>query len=375
MSDKKRVLFITYFFETKDGVGAQRVSYWANNIAQLSNDSISCDVLTSKYDLKEQHNGIDNVFCVGGEGKSIFNLFVKDQGYNWQKNIRSFFLKRDNSVKYDTIIISGGPFMQFQLVPFMKKLFNCQVILDFRDPFANNPHFGNSWLKIMVKAHYERLFINNADTVLTINETCSKLLSFSERNIDKLKIIENGYDDLIVDKANLQNNISDNDKINFVYAGKFYDDLNPARFLKLISSADNANNFSFSYIGTEASTIAGFESITDHGAKDYRSTIDIINSCDIGLIFTGGKPFESTTKIFDYIGLNKPIAIITGGTTKTGELHSITAGYPCVFWAENNETSILTMLEKLKSSNLEVNYPDRDTFSRRAGLIKLIDMI
>ena len=372
MSDKKRVLFITYFFETTDGVGAHRLSYWAKNIARLSVNAISCDVITSKYDQSLQHEGIDNIFCISDEGKPMFNLFVKDQGYAWKRNIVEFLLNGNDNRKYDTVLLSGGPFMQFLLVPFLKKQYNCRVILDFRDPFANNPRFHNGWIKRMIKGHYESLFIKNADTVITINKTCSKLLSVSTKNASKMKIIDNGYDEVVIDSVVQQNRVFEEGKIHFVYPGKFYPDASPSVFLNIIS---NSNNYSFSYVGTESSEIAEFEGITNHGAKNYQDTIGIIHSSNVGLIFTGGKPFESTTKIFDYIGLEKAILIITNGEERTGNLHEITSDYPGVFWSENDETSIQNILEEIKSSNLNVNYPDRDNFSRKAGLMKLLELI
>ena len=132
---------------------------------------------------------------------------------------------------------------------------------------------------------------------------------------------------------------------------------------------------SFSYVGSDSSTIDEFNNVTNHGAKDYQSTIEIINSCDIGLIFTGGKPFESTTKIFDYIGLEKAILIITNGKVRTGNLHNITSNYPKIYWAENNESAIVSVLEQIKGDKLQVDYQEKHKYSRREGLKKLIEII
>ena len=166
-----------------------------------------------------------------------------------------------------------------------------------------------------------------------------------------------------------------NGKVVFVYPGKFYNDLNPGRFLEIIFGKDHVNDFSFSYVGSDSSTIDEFNNVTNHGAKDYQSTIEIINSCDIGLIFTGGKPFESTTKIFDYIGLEKAILIITNGKVRTGNLHNITSNYPKIYWAENNESAIVSVLEQIKGDKLQVDYQEKHKYSRREGLKKLIEII
>ena len=90
-------------------------------------------------------------------------------------------------------------------------------------------------------------------------------------------------------------------------------------------------------------------------------------------MFTGGLAFESSTKIFDYLGLNKIILIITEGVPKTGTLQQITEAYPNVFWAQNEFSAIRLAIDKI--SEHEIVMVDTSEFSRAKGLEKLVKIL
>ena len=377
MNTNKKVLFISYFFEPHNGVGAQRISYWAKNIAEYSNNIISCDVITNTFQETENHAGICNVFFVAHNNKSFWSYVIKDQGLYWKKSVKDFLYKNMDVLHYDAIIMSGGPFMQFSLTPFLKDLFGCKVILDFRDPFANNPRFNNSYLKTVIKKYIEQGFIKNADHVITVNEYCLKLLTSYNMFKDKFSIIENGFNEKEMEHVG-KRELHDNAKIKFLYAGTLYQDRNPVNFLKTISNKQYAETLSFHHVGNESCFLDDFRNINniyEYGQKPYRETMDIINAADVGLIFTKGFNFESTVKIFDYIGLNKSILVVTDGEVKTGSLHKITKDYPSIFWAKNEKVEIERVLEKILNSDLKVVFDCRYKYSKKKGLKKLINII
>lgn len=97
-------------------------------------------------------------------------------------------------------------------------------------------------------------------------------------------------------------------------------------------------------------------------------------SFDVCTIFTSGHLFESTTKIFDYIALNKIILVITDGEIKTGQIHNITKDYPYVYWAKNDLNEIEEILIKIKNeySNMSEIKFDGYPLSREYGLKQLI---
>lgn len=156
------------------------------------------------------------------------------------------------------------------------------------------------------------------------------------------------------------------------YAGKLYADRNPQIFFQCL---DNFDDIEFYHIG-EKSEYLKEESKQIHylGFMSYEQTLETIRKFDVCMLFTSGYSFESTTKIFDYIALNKIIFIVTDGVIKTGQLYNITKEYPYVFWAKNNQKEIKEMLIKIKKDHLSMNKINFDsyTYSREYGLKKLI---
>ena len=116
-----KVLFISYYFEPFPGVGAKRVSYWVNNCAKYE---IEPTVLTAteQVEVKKHIHYIPEEEYTHPLGR-----LIKDPGLNWKKGLLSYFegLKEFN---YDFVLISGGPFMHFDLCTYLKKKFKLLIM-------------------------------------------------------------------------------------------------------------------------------------------------------------------------------------------------------------------------------------------------------
>ena len=71
-----KLLFIAYYFEPYDGVGAKRISYWAKYIKKLCDKVQICDVITATKQ-KNRFMNIDNVYFVENNQKSVFKYIFK----------------------------------------------------------------------------------------------------------------------------------------------------------------------------------------------------------------------------------------------------------------------------------------------------------
>lgn len=369
----KRVLFISYFFKPFTGVGAKRVTYWAENINKCDSN-IKCDVITAINPENCKYNNIENVYYIPNSKKTnLMSFIIKDEGLTWIADLKAFF-KNHLLDKYDCIIISGGPFMHFSIGKFLKKKYGAKIIIDFRDPFAANPRFSNGAIKVLVKRYFENKFIKNSDAFLTVNQFCSNIIGTVSK--EKNYIIENGYDENIIkvikDKTNY---IQQNDIIKLSYIGTIYPDFNITNFFDVISTDRFKNKFSFSYAGKSEFKEYEDSNIYNYGLMNYEDALNLINKSQIGLIFTGGKAFESTTKIFEYIGLDKVILIITDGEIKTGNLYNITKNISHVYWCKNNKDSIGKTLMKIESSQFNICRTEKTDYSRAEGLKKLMKLI
>ena len=340
----------------------------------MSGNSISCDVITSSMPAQD-YPGIGRVHHVANNRTSPLSFLIKDQGMTWKNELKSLFESGKLLSSYEVIILSGGPFMHFSLVGYLKKRYNCRIILDFRDPFANNPRFGDSKLKKGIKGYFELTFVKNADHVITVNKYCAKLLSGYGADPASFSIIDNGYDiDMVAQVKKIELGIPD--KIHFILPGSLF--ANIQNFLRVLRGPPYSEKFLFHHVGMTNSFLDEFRGdsyIVEHGQQTHQKTLDLIHSADIGLIFTMGYDFESTLKIFDYIGLKKKFLIITGGAVRTGSLYDISKNYPGALWVSDREDQIRATLDVIDRDEIKFNFEETIRFSKQEGLKKLLYII
>lgn len=363
-----RVALVSYFFEPFKGVGAIRPTYWAKHISEFD-QSIVCDVITAQTDAPDELDSgkVRIIKVLPKKGGFLSSKIRIDAGFDWKAPLEEFF--RKNGSKYDAVVFTGGPFMHF----FAASELKCRVIFDFRDPFANNPNHNLNKFKRFVKRVCERKLLDIADISVTVNAVCRDLMENHEKH--RIEIIDNGYDESVVGKYETSCCGGENRK-KIVYAGKFYPGVSSEIFLNVLGKDENINRFSFDYMGPEKEKVSRFDrgnfNVTSSVA--YPEAVSRIAASDIGIIFTGGKPFESTTKIFDYIGLERTILVVTEGEPCTGTIQEISKDYPNIFWCRNDEESIQNALDRIYDS-VPKPYPDKVKFSRKEGLKKLIGLL
>lgn len=371
------ILFVAYHLGDNYGVGGLRMQYWINNIKSI-NPNFVCDVITAspEKDTEIDKSAIRNFYEVSVHEKSSFAI-IKDQGQLWKKDIKNFVNNSLKNERYNFVLLSGGPFMQFGLINFFKRIYSCKIILDFRDPFANNPRFSNDYLKSFIKSIFEYQFVKKSDYILVVNDYCKNLITGNKKFTNKFYIVNNGYNEKVLQQLTSDQHNNKEDKLSIIYVGKLYEDFSIKPLLNVITKQFK-KSISFKYIGNNVNVFDKYTSFSNISVVDkmpYLEAMNNIFSSDLCVIFTGGKPFESTTKIFDYIGLEKPILIITEGEIKTGSIHEITKDYPKVFWAKNSEQEITNTLNIILKANLQFKYPDKYKYSRKEGLNKLLKIL
>ncbi len=351
-----KVVFISYLFDPYPGVGAKRTTYWANNMLK---HGIEAHVITAT----EQTVVSPNItYLPASQSGGLLRKLIKDQGLNWKITLKEYFANLSN-FDYDIVVFSGGPFMHFGVGAFLKKKFNCKVILDYRDPFGYNPRHGDKWLKKTVKGYFEKRFNQMADAVTTVNDICKNQM----KHADKVTVIPNGFDDAILNQNEQKSTSVVQGQI--LNGGKLYADFKMDHLLSIVSANDN---LSFRQVGKEYEELDAMNNprISSQGFIPYSELLNNINTSQICTVLTGGKPFETPTKTYDYIALNKKVLVITEGEKQTGGIQSILNNYPNAEWAINKPESIKEAITKLQAREIEI--VDTHPFSRAAGLEKLV---
>ncbi len=327
-----RVLLIAYYLPPDKRVGALRAGYWMKNLERIA--PVSLSVITAE----EQAQG-KQVYVVPVQGTSMLSKLIKDAGLVWKKNIRAF-LEKKKDLYPDVVIITGSPFMQFGLTAWLKKKYACKVVLDYRDPFATNPFFDNSFLKIAVKRFFEKRFNREADGLITVNKYCGELIAgfFQKPH----SFIQNGYDDTIKVECRPVS-LTEPD---FVYTGKFYFDTDP------LIQALSAQSLKLNHAGDQVEKLAKLpaELLNATGLVPYEQALQLIGSSDVGVVQTSGEDHISTTKLFDYMRCGRPILVISEGKLNSASISEELKGYPNVFWAHNETSAIEAAIEKIRTS-------------------------
>lgn len=354
-----KVLFISYFFDPYPGVGAKRTTYWAKNI---SKHGIEAHVITAT----EQNTASDLITYLPPEKEGgILSKVIKDQGLNWNKTLKNHLNSLDK-FDYDVAVFSGGPFMHFGTGAFIQKKFNCKVVLDYRDPFGYNPRHKDAVLKKTVKTFFERKFNRMADSVTTVNDICKADMSYPE----KVTVIPNGFDDsfLTQEKSEKPEVI----KGQLLNGGKLYSDF---RLKPLLDVIEANSTLSLSQVGQENDEInqRNSDRFSSEGFIEYAHLLERIGQAEVCTVLTGGEPFETPTKTYDYIALNKKILVITEGEVKTGGIQSILEDYPNAEWANNNVESISAAIDLLQ--NRDAVSADIHKYSRAYSLEKLVALL
>ncbi|MDP7319724.1 MAG: hypothetical protein QF441_03905 [Bacteriovoracaceae bacterium] len=352
------ILFIAYHYAPSSTVGAKRVSFWAKHLQEISPES-QYHILTATKQTEDD----PNITYIADNQSSFFSFIIKDEGITWAKSLCKT-LTKDFLSRFDFVIFTGGPFMHFQLAKHIKAVAKCKIVFDFRDPFYNNPRFNSSKLKDRVKKSFQDFFLKYADLVLTVNQHYQDSINFPI-----LEVIENGYDDELISDISNASEINNSKKLLLV--GKIYNDILPDTFLN--SLAIHFPQIKLNYIG-DYQFNSHFKDLINHlGKKSHEEVMKYISQAEICLLFTGGKSFESPTKVYEYLALEKKILIITEGELKTGAIYDLLMDYPNVIWSKNNEADIKTNLTKILQ--LHIHSYDTKRFSRKSGLKKLIKLL
>lgn len=386
-SKKKRLLIVAYFSGQCRSVGVQRVNYWYENIESLSKNEWDVELVTAiqpdKKDPKVHYVPDLNVatlvegedykrpawmyryFLMEKEHRKFINTF----GFYWLLAIERYFSKIKVE-SYDAVIISGNPFSYFSFASYAQLNWFSKVILDYRDPFANNPRFKYSEQAREFAKRYEQGINYHADHIITVNNKCLDYVEGGE-GIPK-SVIRNGFDDNVSEKIApgfLKNKRKQ--KFNFVHAGTIYPQCTPELLVNMISSFD----FTFHHIGTTKFEVNNLNTnIENYGRKDYKETLSLLACGHCGVVFIPEVGFDTPTKLYDYLGVGIDILIITAIDLSGSEILSLLKDHERVFFVDNEEDSIRSFLENYEpGTNLNKNINDK--FSRKNSTLELIALL
>ncbi|CAA6826927.1 MAG: Unknown protein [uncultured Sulfurovum sp.] len=385
-----KLLIIAYYFPSFAEVGVVRVAKFAKYLKKEGRD---ITVLTVKEKYYQTTNDsysqdVEGIKTIRTSRVPTILPGINEEGFYWAPALFFYLVYQMLFNRPEVVYLTGGPFYHWILAPFIK-LFGVEYILDFRDPWKLSPYvvrkngfFGS--LTSRLETFIERFAIKYAKTVINVTNQATEMYraeypEFSE----KFVTITNGFDpDDFTDIEALT--VS---KFDIVYSGKFgtFRDVRPffEAFKKIIEENQlSPDDIRFVWVGREEKHIV--ESIkrielenyvSMLGFLPYKENLRYIKGSKIALLIAGEHPYEPTTKIFDYMALQKNVL---GVTDADGFVSETLTAYPLGKHSNNSTDNIYEKIqEEFRSSikDTEVEIRDLLKFDRRTLTLQLKKLI
>jgi glycosyltransferase involved in cell wall biosynthesis len=297
----------------------------------LVSEGVNVEVICLQKDKSEpQHETIDGV--------EVFRIPIKRHRDSKVKYLtqyagfilRSFLHLAGHSFrrKYDFVHVHNMPdvLVFSALVP---KALGAKIILDLHDPMPElmQTIYGlqESSLGVRLLKHLEKLSIQFADLVVTVNLACRRIFSSRSCKPDKITVVMNSPDDQVFQfrapKVHGSNERDPAGPFSILYHGSLVprngfdlavDALEIAQ--KRIPGARlmvcGERNAYFEEVMKSVQERGLQESVHYLGVKDLRQIVEVINSCDLGVVPNHRNSFtqiNTPTRIFEYLSLGKPV--------------------------------------------------------------------
>lgn len=367
------VLVVSPFFPPDKTVGALRM---ASLVRFLANNNVNVFVLTNEKKLATTENKVKQYFVDPLEGNiSYFKRFKENQ-----RRYCEAFLQLTKEYDFDAVIVSGGPFYTFDIA-IKSKILGIPCVLDFRDPWIFDYRDAKSFFKIkniigrLIELQMERRAVHAATKVVTVTPGWVNLFKkFYPFNKTKFCLIENGYDDALLESISLPET-HENEKLKIAVFGKTFYYTKKYSEVFISTFKEFFNEIDMLQVGTREKIADDLlqkynmppNTLETTGFLNYKDGIKILNTADVFVIIDVRK-HAIGTKIYDYIFLNKPIIYVGPKKTAIADIvRKLEHGFVC----ENSSelTSVFNSLlksrcKKLTNSNKFFEY-SRSTQNER----------
>jgi glycosyltransferase involved in cell wall biosynthesis len=243
----------------------------------------------------------------------------------------------------DVVFATGLPWTSLLVGGLIKKIANVKLVIDFRDPWVNNP-FSTDKGPIRRKAerYVEKRLVEWADVVSLNTEALRNdfLQRYSYLTPDKFIVLYNGYDTVDFQKIDSQalRKQEINDNLILAHAGFLYGIRDPRSIFNAIEQVRRqapaiADKIKFIQIGEihlnyDLPTFVnekGLQTNYEHlGQLPYNVCLQSMALSDILVIIQPDTQTQIPSKLYEYIYLDKPILVITH---KGGALYQLVNKY------------------------------------------------
>ncbi|MGP0591600.1 glycosyltransferase [Nitrospira sp. T9] len=271
--------------------------------------------------LNCENSGIK--WFVGAVCRQIASKWRIDREIGWineAKRACSTLVKED----VDIILVSGKPFCCFRLAKWLSDKLNRPYVLDYRDPWTNNPHAKLQ--KFQKTINEEQQLLQKSAAVTIVSPSWALDLQKRYDLKGKVHVISNGFD---------PEELSQVQPVQFpyftiVYAGNFYPPkrviaplMAALKHLKELRGEENGKWFLHYYgqmgdhVREEAERCGVMENVKLHGKVPRSDALAAVAGADVSVVITSipdkvtiADQGMVTGKVFEPLGLGSPILLI-----------------------------------------------------------------
>lgn len=346
-----RILLVAYFAGPCASVGAARVNYWYECLDNISGGRTQTQLATAIRPHQAQAgihyvpdlHGITLTTAsdlVNGAGPTQVAREIELAGhintlsFYWRFALERYF--RHAAQTFDVVVISGNPFPCFEFARFARAHWGAKVVLDYRDPFANNPAMNYRAASRAVARELEQGFNAQADLLLTVNGECKNLLQ-NDNDVATL-VVENGVDERAV--TGLAPTVAPGEGVRLVHAGSFNAYRRPGNLV----AAVHAGPYELHHVG-HAGPLSAAPGVVLHGRQPYPRAMELIAAAHCGVVFLSASHFETTTKIYDYLYCGLDVLVISPDGVAAGPIAELDAARERIHWVADEPAALTHFLQ------------------------------
>ena len=274
----RRVLMLCYYFPPISSAGTHRsvaFARWLQHFGwhpvvltvhrsrtrwELSREEVPTDVevvRSSEWDLQgvlALLSGMFNRACdllrLRRRPSPFYAWCLPDPQIAWLSTLRGVVLARNAECVY----ASCSPFSSALSACVIKHVTGKPLVLDFRDPWALNPHANHSRGKTRILGWLEAWAVRSCDALILNTQGAEQLYRRRHAaHAHKMSCLPNGFDCLNLPAAAVPGG-----RFSIMHVGEFYRSRTPARLLEALASLDN-DAIEFVQVGPWCEAFARYE--------------------------------------------------------------------------------------------------------------------
>lgn len=308
---------------------------------------------------------------IGGLARKISRKFRIDKSIGWIKPTEKA-CSRLNGRDVDLILASGPPFISFRLARHLSEKLKRPYVLDYRDPWAGNPHTRHP-----SRSGEEKFLLDGCSAAIIVSPSWQEDLKQQFHLASKVHLVPNGFDDEELEKV---------EPFPFghfaiIYAGVFHP---PKRVITPLMAAlkflgesakTQDKEWFFHYYGPhekhvyeESCRYSVEKKVIIHGNVNRADALSAVKGANVAVVITSIDEKVTlrekgivTGKIYETLGLKTPMLIIAPDGS---DINSIveTTGLAKTFSADKIG-DITSFLEDLLEGAQAPQMKDVDSFS------------